>query len=142
MNITIKNTMVWIITIVLMSIDIYIVFMDPLERQYDLTQVVIAWYLVTLLLDFLFRHNKIYGVIRNIIATVLLCVFYFILVLAGFFLLFGDPLNKQLPTKMIAIWFIVLVILDYPLRHNKIYKEIRILVYIIFLALLYWLFPT
>lgn len=50
--------------------------------------------------------------------------------------------NKQLPTKMIAIWFIVLVILDYPLRHNKIYKEIRILVYIIFLALLYWLFPT
>ncbi len=55
-----------------------------------------------------------------------------ILVLAGFFLLFGDPLNKQLPTKMIAIWFIVLVILDYPLRHNKIYKEIRILVYIIF----------
>ena len=49
-----------------------------------------------------------------------------ILVLAGFFLLFGDPLNKQLPTKMIAIWFIVLVILDYPLRHNKIYKEIRI----------------
>lgn len=49
MNITIKNTMVWIITIVLMSIDIYIVFMDPLERQYDLTQVVIAWYLVTLL---------------------------------------------------------------------------------------------
>ena len=61
-----------------------------------------------------------------------------ILVLAGFFLLFGDPLNKQLPTKMIAI----LVILDYPLRHNKIYKEIRILVYIIFLALLYWLFPT
>ena len=51
-----------------------------------------------------------------------------ILVLAGFFLLFGDPLNKQLPTKMIAIWFIVLVILDYPLRHNKIYKEIRILV--------------
>ena len=71
--------MVWIITIVLMSIDIYIVFMDPLERQYDLTQVVIAWYLVTLLLDFLFRHNKIYGVIRNIIATVLLCVFYFLL---------------------------------------------------------------
>ena len=66
--------MVWIITIVLMSIDIYIVFMDPLERQYDLTQVVIAWYLVTLLLDFLFRHNKI----RNIIATVLLCVFYFV----------------------------------------------------------------
>ena len=53
--------MVWIITIVLMSIDICIVFMDPLERQYDLTQVVIAWYLVTLLLDFLFRHNKIYG---------------------------------------------------------------------------------
>ena len=49
--------MVWIITIVLMSIDIYIVFMDPLERQYDLTQVVIAWYLVTLLLDFLFRHR-------------------------------------------------------------------------------------
>ena len=78
MNITIKNTMVWIITIVLMSIDIYIVFMDPLERQYDLTQVVIAWYLVTLLLDFLFRHNKIYGVIRNIIATVLLCAFYFV----------------------------------------------------------------
>ena len=70
--------MVWIITIVLMSIDIYIVFMDPLERQYDLTQVVIAWYLVTLLLDFLFRHNKIYGVIRSIIATVLLCVFYFV----------------------------------------------------------------
>ena len=29
MNITIKNTMVWIITIVLMSIDICIVFMDP-----------------------------------------------------------------------------------------------------------------
>mgnify|MGYP000343896910 CR=1 FL=1 len=28
MNITIKNTMVWIITIVLMSIDICIVFMD------------------------------------------------------------------------------------------------------------------
>lgn len=48
--------MVWIITIVLMSIDICIVFMDPLERQYDLTQVVIAWYLVTLLLDFFFRH--------------------------------------------------------------------------------------
>ena len=65
-----------------------------------------------------------------------------ILVLAGFFLLFGDPLNKQLPTKMIASWFIVLVILDYPLRYNKVYKEIRILVYIIFLALLYWLFPT
>ena len=65
--------MVWIITIVLMSIDICIVFMDPLERQYYLTQVVIAWYLVTLLLDFFFRHNKIYGVIRNIIATVLLC---------------------------------------------------------------------
>ena len=70
--------MVWIITIVLMSIDICIVFMDPLERQYDLTQVVIAWYLVTLLLDFFFRHNKIYGVIRNIIATVLLCVLYFV----------------------------------------------------------------
>ena len=49
-----------------------------------------------------------------------------ILVLAGFFLLFGDPLNKQLPTKMIAIWFIVLVILDYPLRHNKRDKNIGI----------------
>ena len=59
--------MVWIITIVLISIDIYIVFMDPLERQYDLTQVVIAWYLVTLLLDFLFRHIKIYGVIEGVI---------------------------------------------------------------------------
>ena len=57
-----------------------------------------------------------------------------ILVLAGFFLLFGDPLNKQLPTKMIAIWFIVLVILDYQRDKN--------MVYIIFLALLYWLFPT
>ena len=78
MNITIKNTMVWIITIVLISIDIYIVFMDPLERQYDLTQVVIAWTLVTLLLDFLVRHNKINWVITNIIATVLLCVFYFV----------------------------------------------------------------
>ena len=44
-----------------------------------------------------------------------------ILVLAGFFLLFGDPLNKQLPTKMIAIWFIVLVILDYPLRLSLIH---------------------
>ena len=53
--------MVWIITIVLMSIDIYIVFMDPLERQYDLTQVVIAWYLVTLLLDFLFRDKEHYS---------------------------------------------------------------------------------
>lgn len=61
MNITIKNTMVWIITIVLISIDIYIVFMDPLERQYDLTQVVIAWYLVTLLLDFLFVIIKFMG---------------------------------------------------------------------------------
>ena len=70
------NTMVIIQTIVFFIV-IFIVFMDPLERQYDLTQVVIAWYLVTLLLDFLFRHNKIYGVIRNIIATVLLCVFYF-----------------------------------------------------------------
>ena len=65
-----------------------------------------------------------------------------ILVLAGFFLISGDHLNKQLPTKMLAIWFIVLLILDYPVRDNKIYKEIRILVYIIFLALLYWLFPT
>ena len=65
-----------------------------------------------------------------------------LLALAGFFLLIVDPLNKQLPVKMIAIWFIVFVILDYPLRHYKIYKEIRILVYIIFLALLYWLFPT
>lgn len=65
-----------------------------------------------------------------------------ILVSAGFFLLFVDPLNKQFSTKMMAIWFIVLVILDYPLHCNKIYKEIRILVYIIFLALLYWLFPA
>ena len=40
-----------------------------------------------------------------------------ILVLAGFFLLIVDPLNKQLPVKMIAIWFIVFVILDDPLRH-------------------------
>ena len=69
-----KNTMVWIITIVLMSVDVYIIFTDPLERQYDLVQIVMAWYLVTLL----FRHNKIYGVIRNIIATVLLCVLYFV----------------------------------------------------------------
>ena len=68
-----KNTMVWIITIVLMSVDVYIIFTDPLERQYDL-----AWYLVTLLLDFLFRHNNTYGVIRNVIATVLLCVLYFV----------------------------------------------------------------
>lgn len=78
MNITIKSTMVWIITIVLMSIDICIIFKDPLERQFVLTQVIMAWYIVTLILDFLFRHNKIYGVIRNIIATVLLCVFYFV----------------------------------------------------------------
>ena len=49
-----------------------------------------------------------------------------ILVLAGFFLLFVDPLNKQLPTKMIAIWFIVLVILDYPLRHIQRDKNIGI----------------
>lgn len=55
-----------------------------------------------------------------------------ILVLAGFFLLIVDPLNKQLPVKMIAIWFIVFVILDYPLRHYKIYKEIRIFLYMIF----------
>ena len=156
-----KNTMVWIITIVLMSVDVYIIFTDPLERQYDLVQIVMAWYLVTLLLDFLFRHNNTYGVIRNVIATVLLCVLYFvfpsmynnmryavvliiniILVLAGFFLLIVDPLNKQLPVKMIAIWFIVFVILDYPLRHYKIYKEIRIFLYMIFLSLLYWLFPA
>lgn len=78
MNMTMKNTMVWIITIVLMSVDVYIVFKDPLERQFVLMQVVMAWYLVMLLLDFLFRHNKIYRVIRNIIATVLLCVFYFV----------------------------------------------------------------
>lgn len=54
MNMTMKNTMVWIITIVLMSVDVYIIFTDPLERQYDLVQIVMAWYLVTLLLDFLF----------------------------------------------------------------------------------------
>ena len=65
-----------------------------------------------------------------------------ILVLAGFFLLIVDPLNKQLPVKMIAIWFSVFVILDYPLRHYKIYKEIRIFLYMIFLSLLYWLFPA
>ena len=65
-----------------------------------------------------------------------------ILVLAGFFLLIVDPLNKQLPVKMIAIWFIVFVILDYTLRHHKIYKEIRIFLYMIFLSLLYWLFPA
>ena len=65
-----------------------------------------------------------------------------ILVLAGFFLLIVDPLNKQLPVKMIAIWFIVFVILDYPLRHYKIYKEIRIFLYMILLSLLYWLFPA
>lgn len=58
MNMTMKNTMVWIITIVLMSVDVYIIFTDPLERQYDLVQIVMAWYLVTLLLDFLFRHNN------------------------------------------------------------------------------------
>ena len=51
MNMTMKNTMVWIITIVLMSVDVYIIFTDPLERQYDLVQIVMAWYLVTLLLD-------------------------------------------------------------------------------------------
>ena len=67
MNMTMKNTMVWIITIVLMSVDVYIIFTDPLERQYDLVQIVMAWYLVTLLLDFLFRHNKIYGVIEGVI---------------------------------------------------------------------------
>ena len=78
MNMTMKNTMVWIITIVLMSVDVYIIFTDPLERQYDLVQIVMAWYLVTLLLDFLFRHNNTYGVIRNVIATVLLCVLYFV----------------------------------------------------------------
>ena len=61
MNMTMKNTMVWIITIVLMSVDVYIIFTDPLERQYDLVQIVMAWYLVTLLLDFLFRHNNTYG---------------------------------------------------------------------------------
>lgn len=54
MNMTMKNTMVWIITIVLMSVDVYIIFTDPLERQYDLVQIVMAWYLVTLLLDFSF----------------------------------------------------------------------------------------
>lgn len=78
MNMTMKNTMVWIITIVLMSVDVYIIFTDPLERQYDLVQIVMAWYLVTLLLDFLFRHNNTYGVIRNVIAIVLLCVLYFV----------------------------------------------------------------
>ena len=65
-----------------------------------------------------------------------------LLALAGFFLLIAYPLNNQLPVKMIAIWFIVLEILDYPLRHNNIYKEIRIFVYMIFLSLLYWLFPA
>lgn len=59
-------------------VDVYIIFTDPLERQYDLVQIVMAWYLVTLLLDFLFRHNNTYGVIRNVIATVLLCVLYFV----------------------------------------------------------------
>lgn len=42
MNMTMKNTMVWIITIVLMSVDVYIIFTDPLERQYDLVQIVMA----------------------------------------------------------------------------------------------------
>lgn len=41
MNMTMKNTMVWIITIVLMSLDVYIIFKDPLEREYVLTQVVL-----------------------------------------------------------------------------------------------------
>ena len=59
-----------------------------------------------------------------------------LLALAGFFLLIVDPLNKQLPVKMIAIWFIVFVILDYPLRQYKrarkiIYTNILISLYIL-----------
>ena len=70
-----KNIIIWVVSIILFSIDIYLYIWDPLEKHYDLIKVV----LVLCILNYFFRRSKRCAGMGYIISTALLALAYFVI---------------------------------------------------------------
>lgn len=74
-----KNIIIWVVSIILFSIDIYLYIWDPLEKHYDLIKVVLVWTIVLCILNYFFRRSKRCAGMGYIISTALLALAYFVI---------------------------------------------------------------
>lgn len=72
------TVIIWTISILLLLLDLYLLFADPLGRQFDLYKIVLGWVVITQLGDYSLRQNKFYNRIRGIIITAALAIFYLV----------------------------------------------------------------
>lgn len=59
-------------------LNVYLYIWNPLEKQYDLIEIVFGWVITLFVLNYLFRHSKIER-IGYVIAVTLLALAYFVI---------------------------------------------------------------
>ena len=74
-----KHVIIWIISIVLFFINIYLYIWDPLGKYFDLIKIVLVWTIVLCILNYLFRRSKRCVGVGYIKATALLALAYFVI---------------------------------------------------------------
>ena len=73
-----KRIMIWIISIIIFFLNVYLYIWDPLEKHYDLIKIVFGWVITLFVLNYLFRHSKIQK-IGYVISITLLALAYFVI---------------------------------------------------------------
>lgn len=74
-----KSTITWTITALLILLDIYLLFVDPLEKQLHLYKILGIWVIIAQVSDYSLRKNETYSAIRNIAITLLFAISYFVI---------------------------------------------------------------
>lgn len=72
--------MIWIISIIMFFLNVYLYIWNPLEKHYDLIKIVFGWVITLFVLNYLFRHSKIERM-GYIIAITLLALAYFVILI-------------------------------------------------------------
>lgn len=75
-----QRSAVWVSGIILMSICLYLYMKNPLEIQFDnLIMILLIWPITCGIVGYLFRKNKVYRAIRNIVLPLNYIVIYLII---------------------------------------------------------------
>jgi len=74
----IRRLAVWVSNAILMVINLYLYLENPLRVQCNLILVILIWSVLCLIVDYLFRNNNVYGVIKHIVRFLICIAFYLI----------------------------------------------------------------
>jgi len=78
-NNIIKRLITWISGIIFLALNLYLFLKNPLEKQYNLTLVVLIWSIIILIIWYLFRDYRIYRKMKIIINLIIAIAIYLIL---------------------------------------------------------------